>query len=175
MTPFRRIAPNPLDLMRKREVLLAQPPEFFKDLCGGRVPNLQEKLHCVEMSVQRIGSLHRFENDVYAVDMSSKPPFIHLDISRHDAQPCTNWKDFQQIKNELVGPEYEAVELFPAESRLVDTANQYHLWVYADPGFRFPFGFAHRFVLPAPLRMGTLNQSIGIDSAANPRATSVPA
>jgi len=29
----------------------------------------------------------------------------------------------------IVGEEHEAFEVYPAESRLVDTANQYHLWV----------------------------------------------
>ena len=31
--------------------------------------------------------------------------------------------------------------LFPAESRLVNMANQYHLWVLDTPGVKFPFGF----------------------------------
>jgi hypothetical protein len=35
-----------------------------------------------------------------------------------------DWRDLQRIKNQLVGPECEAVELYPAESRKVDTANQ---------------------------------------------------
>jgi hypothetical protein len=55
-----------------------------------------------------------------------------------------DWRDLQRIKNELVGPECEAVELYPAESRLVDTANQYHLWADADPTYRFGLGFNMR-------------------------------
>jgi len=38
------------------------------------------------------------------------------------------------------------VELFPAESRLVDTSNTYHLWVHHDPTYRFPVGLHHRLV-----------------------------
>ena len=30
--------------------------------------------------------------------------------------------------NDIMGDEYEGVELFPAESRMLNTANQYHLW-----------------------------------------------
>ncbi len=153
MTPFRKVPGNPVNIMLKREILLAQPSEFFKDLFDGRVPTVQEKVHYVELALQRITSLNIFENDTYTVEMNRYPPFIHLDISRHDGQACTNWREFQQIKNELVGPEFEAVELFPAESRLVDTANQYHLWVYEQRGFRFPLGFNQRFVLPEALRM----------------------
>ena len=36
----------------------------------------------------------------------------------------------KQIKNEVFGPDREAVQLFPAEDRLVDTANEYWLYVY---------------------------------------------
>jgi hypothetical protein len=32
------------------------------------------------------------------------------------------------------------MEIYPAESRLVDTANQFHLWVLA-PGVQVPIGF----------------------------------
>src|ERR1043165_2191444 len=46
-----------------------------------------------------------------------------------------DWRDYQRIKNELVGPEAEGVELYPAESRLVDTSNQFHLYVFE--GFQF--------------------------------------
>lgn len=55
-------------------------------------------------------------------------------------------RELPAIKNELVGPENEGVELYPAESRLMDSANQYHLWVLTDPEKRFPFGFTSRVV-----------------------------
>ena len=66
---------------------------------------------------------------------------IHLSIKTIRKEPIHDWRDFQQIKNELIGPEHEAVELYPAESRLIDTANQYHLWVSPDPDYRFPIGW----------------------------------
>lgn len=65
----------------------------------------------------------------------------HLSIKRLDQQTIHDWRDLQRIKDELIGPECEGVELFPAQSRCVDTANQYHIWVIVDPEFRFPFGF----------------------------------
>lgn len=65
-------------------------------------------------------------------------PMVHLSVRRLDRAPARDWRDLQRIKDELVGPEAEGVELFPAESRLVDTANQYHL--YCFPSYRFPFG-----------------------------------
>lgn len=72
---------------------------------------------------------------------------LHLSFKRIDRSHLAHdWRDMQRIKNELVGPECEAIELFPAESRLVDTSNQYHLFVVTDPEFRFPFGFLTRCV-----------------------------
>lgn len=69
------------------------------------------------------------------------PAMMHLSIKRQDREPVTDWRHKQEIKNMLVGPEFEAVELFPAESRVVDTANQYHLWVFGDTGALRDLGF----------------------------------
>lgn len=66
----------------------------------------------------------------------------HLSIKRNDRAVVHDWRDLQRIKNEVVGPEAEAIELYPAESRKLDTANQYHLWVF--PAYRFQFGQEHR-------------------------------
>lgn len=65
--------------------------------------------------------------------------FWHLSIKRHDKEPMNDWREMQRIKTELCGAEAEAVQLYPAEERVVDTANQYHLYVLR--GERFPFGF----------------------------------
>ena len=67
---------------------------------------------------------------------------VHLSIKKRDGGKIRSWSDLQMIKNSLVGPEYEGIELFPAESRKVDLADHYHLWIIEDKSFRFPFGFA---------------------------------
>lgn len=89
-----------------------------------------------------------FINSLYQVNVRKNPPMqsgwpdmIHLSIKRRDKAPIHDWRDLQRIKNELVGPEYEGIELYPAESRLVDTANQYHIWVFMDPAFKLNVGF----------------------------------
>jgi len=71
---------------------------------------------------------------------------IHLSIKRLDKHPLHDWRHFQWIKNELIGEENEAIEIYPAESRLVDTSNQYHLWVFSDPEMKIPLGFGERSV-----------------------------
>ena len=70
--------------------------------------------------------------------------YVHLSIKDHGRSAKHDWRDFQRIKNELVGPEFEAIEIYPAESRLVDGANQYHLWVFES--WRIPVGFTSRLV-----------------------------
>lgn len=60
------------------------------------------------------------------------PELVHVSIKRVDKAPVHDWRHFQEIKNMLVGPSFEAVELYPAEDRVVDTANQYHLWAFGN-------------------------------------------
>ena len=64
----------------------------------------------------------------------------HLSIKRHDREPIHDWRVMQHIKTAIAGQETEAVELYPAESRVVDTANQYHLYAFVNCGM-IPLGF----------------------------------
>jgi len=73
----------------------------------------------------------------------------NLSIKSIDNDAIHDWRDFQRIKNELCGKECEAVELYPAESRLVDTSNQYYLFAMPE-GFKFPFGFQARMIIENP-------------------------
>jgi len=82
------------------------------------------------------------------------PVMTHLSIKRRDKQVVRRWRDLQRIKNEIMGPEREAVELFPSERRLVDTANQYHLFVLPE-GLAWPFGYRDRMVIARSSRGAT--------------------
>jgi hypothetical protein len=85
---------------------------------------------------------HVFCNSRYSVQVSHVSTDIglvtHLWIRRHDQEMSRSWSDMQRIKNELAGSERIAVEVFPAESELVDKANMSHLWVYPED-FVMPF------------------------------------
>ena len=82
-----------------------------------------------------------WKNDIYQVTVRESGMWTVLSIKRNDRKPVTDWRDKQEIKNQLVGPENEGIELYPAESRLVDSANQYWLFVITDPNVRLPVGF----------------------------------
>lgn len=100
--------------------------------------------------VQKFKAEKVYLNDEFQVNVQFEDdpsPFIHLSIKRLDKEPIHDWRKLQQIKNMIVGPEHEAIELYPKESRLVDTANQYHLWALKVPGQIFPVGFSERLVM----------------------------
>jgi hypothetical protein len=102
---------------------------------------------------QTLGSYperERWENDEYSVwlDKHSRHELgafsvWHMAIRRKDQEPATDWRDLQAIKSILVGPEFEAIELFPAEMRVMDVTNETHLYALmtqnGDP-VRIPVG-----------------------------------
>lgn len=85
-----------------------------------------------------------FVNSRYKVAKYDDGEIIHLSIKRLDLQALQDWRELQRIKNELLGDEVEAVQLHPAESRLLDMCDQIHLWALKDG--RFSFGFEERIV-----------------------------
>jgi hypothetical protein len=91
-------------------------------------------------------SIYQVIKRVYKGKQAEKPNLVWLSIKRIDKEFIHDWRELQEIKNLLVGKECEGLELYPAESRVVDTSNQYHIFVFDDPTFRLPFGFNERLV-----------------------------
>ena len=81
-----------------------------------------------------------FHNEYMGADM------LWLSIKTNAKDPKHDWRDLQRIKNELAGTTCEAFELYPATTRLVDTSNQYHLWVL-PPTQSIPVGWNDRDVI----------------------------
>lgn len=108
-----------------------------------------------------------WSNDVYSVTVRPfgvthpdrpdwKGELLWLSIKTHTRRPIRDWRHLQQIKNEVAGPEREACEIFPAESRLVDTSNEYHLFVLPE-GESFGFGYPERDIVQ-PDEIKTFNE-----------------
>jgi hypothetical protein len=54
---------------------------------------------------------------------------VHLVIQRHDgAEINASWSQLQVIKNDLVGENIFMIEIYPAQSHVVNEANKRHLW-----------------------------------------------
>ena len=96
-------------------------------------------------NIYQVNVLRGKDCDQYVHNKSLKGRCDYITIKTHNKEAIRDWRHFQQIKNELCGEDREAIELFPSEQRLVDTANQYHLWVLPK-GETMCFGFATRKV-----------------------------
>ena len=73
-------------------------------------------------------------------DNNLKGKCTWLSIRRQDRGHLQDWSDLQQIKNIICGKTREAIQLYPSEERLIDTANQYHLIVFPEDVL-IPFGW----------------------------------
>lgn len=123
-------------------------PTEVGDLSVAQLASARRRLpHLSDREVHRlVAEMHAdtryFVNSRYQVAVTDgAAASVHLSIKRLDQGTIHDWRDLQRIKDELLGPHCEAVELYPARDRLVDLANQYHLWGVRDPTFRFPLGF----------------------------------
>lgn len=80
----------------------------------------------------------RYQVAVRRLDGTLGPALV-LSIKRRDRLPIHDWRDLERVKSEIAGPESEGVEIYPAESRVVDSSNQFWMTVFTK--FKFPFGF----------------------------------
>lgn len=133
------------------------PGETFTPLVRGSMPQIMHKeiermakqvqsvsgdpLHEIMDGIKKTLQDEVWLNEIYQVNVRRSESMVHLSIKRRDKAPVTDWRHKQQIKNQLVGAECEGIELYPAESRLVDTANQYHIFVHTNPAIRIPVGW----------------------------------
>jgi hypothetical protein len=69
---------------------------------------------------------------------------MHLSYKRNDRAAIYDWRHIQAIKNEVAGPDREAIQIFPPEWNLKDGANEYHLFVL-PPDQGSPLGLGGGF------------------------------
>lgn len=130
-----------LTLEEARELGFDPDPLVFRD-CTDRVDRRASSMHTAfyESRFYFVG--------VTEIEAADGTDMTWLSIRRNDRKAMQDWRHLQAIKNEICGPEREAVQMYPAESRLLDESNQIHLWVYPE-GYRLPFGYAERSVVTA--------------------------
>ena len=128
--------------------------EIIKQMLNGMVPSGISDIEVHRMFCQYVAEtmgdiwlndeyqvcVHPFKHPVYG-------NMVHLSIKNLEKTHFAHdWRKMMQIKNQLVGDDCEAVEIYPPESRLVDNANQYHLWVFNNPEFTLDIGWSTRMV-----------------------------
>ena len=145
----------------KYKYTIATHPRFKNE-------NREEMIEFYRQSLDEQYSCPVYTNDVYQIyyhkgdkvadeivhQDNLKGKMTYLSIKRHDKQPCNDWQDFQTIKNTLCGDDTEAIQIYPAEYRLMNSANQYHLIVFPANICPIPFGFmVARTVIPKSCSM----------------------
>jgi hypothetical protein len=71
-----------------------------------------------------------WENSQYYGIVRREGRMVVLSISAIDETSRHDWREFQQLKNMLIGEEWEAVEIYPAESELKDPSNRFYLFCF---------------------------------------------
>lgn len=80
-------------------------------------------------AVEAVGGVC-MSNSRYEVGVHQRPNGVtYLSIKRQKKEAVHDWRELWRIKNELTDPNREAIELYPGAFRVVDTSNQYHLFV----------------------------------------------
>lgn len=106
----------------------------LKNAGSGQWDRFVEKAGIADHPLAPVGFVRGYLNSTYSVQVmrdTRKPVGMvtPVGIRRHDQQPITNWNILQRIKDEVIGPDCVAVQVFPAKSDIVDSANMYWLWV----------------------------------------------
>jgi hypothetical protein len=88
-----------------------------------------------EASAAHIGDIRScwlnnvYSVQVYARTMADGRVALQLAVRRHDGEDIRGWSVLQRIKNELVGQDRVAIEVYPREEDLIDDAPMRHLFV----------------------------------------------
>lgn len=133
---IRDVPVSRLSKLAKGKMTAWEPRRF--DTAGSQPPSLPDDELWVEVA---------FVNNRYSVLRSDIATdiglIIHLWIRRLDGEIPSSWADLQAIKDQLIGEERVAVQVYPKASELVDSANMAHLWVYPE-GYAMPFGLRRK-------------------------------
>ena len=129
----------------------------FEEAINPTIIKIQEKfginIECWVNDIYEVWVYRKKNADSLVHNKLYKGKCTYLSIKRKDKKAIHDWRHFQQIKNELVGTEVEAMEMYPAESRLHDTVNQYHLFCLPK-GTSLKFGWFDRNVDYTPQEGG---------------------
>ena len=76
-------------------------------------------------------SIGVWEDDVYQVAGFLDQNTIRLDICRKDMKDGLGWNDLQLIKTKCGFGEFDAVEFYPRDKDVLNTANIRHLYLFS--------------------------------------------
>lgn len=155
-----------MDTTRQTPAAPTSPSERWTQMAQGHI-SAHAQAMTTKVADTQIDEV--WANDLYECQVRYLEPdrkragMLHLSIKHWDRTVIRDWRHLQAIKNDVCGWEREGLELFPAESRLVDGANQTHIWVLPAHE-RIPIGFNERAV-QTQSEMEKLMRDRGIDPA----------
>lgn len=56
----------------------------------------------------------------------------HLKVQRRDGKSGISWDELQAVKNEALGPDVVAIEVYPKDEDVADELAMRHLWEMPD-------------------------------------------
>lgn len=86
------------------------------------------------------------KNNIYSAQVLKVDSGKLLGIRRHDQSTDIPWSHKQRIKNEIMGPESQGIEIFPPNDELIDGANMFWVWFPDNKLSGFELGPALRGV-----------------------------
>jgi len=101
-------------------------------LLKGKVPREEAKRQARAAIAETLQTPVYLSEDYQVLLMTRGPLAVHLSVRRRDNQAMQSRRDLIEIAEAFALPNSVYVELYAAESRVVDTANQYHLWSIPD-------------------------------------------
>jgi hypothetical protein len=108
-----------------------QAEQLFKQPAGRLEPCDLTKAQFIPKGMTRAFRNNRYVVMIFDNEMTTGGKAIRVMVQKHDDTPITfHWREMQNIKNEIFGPEETAVEYYPAQSNLLDDHNIYWMWVF---------------------------------------------
>ena len=93
-----------------------------------------------------------YGGEVSWIGISQLEGWFRLRVWSRQSGFRAQWAEVQRIKNELVGPEHEGVEVFGDRANPVRNDGRVEVWVRGTSGERFPFGYEKRWVVSGGLK-----------------------
>ena len=115
-------------LQRSPEWFVREQRQRMRKQIKEKFPQITDKVLDSQESDETWGN-DRYTVSIHFLD-GKRDGFVEMGIHNHNRTPHVGWRHMQQIKNEVMGADREAVQIFPSEDRLVDTANEFWLYVY---------------------------------------------
>ena len=75
-------------------------------------------------------SIGAWRSDTYEVAAFQDQNAVRLDIARIDEKDGITWDELQRIKSECGYGDNDAIEFYPKDSNVINTANIRHLYVF---------------------------------------------